>query len=114
MLAESQLQASEQVGFNIPARSVAEAIQLGGQFKSEIHVLVTDVIMPGMSGKDLAERLQGLRPLMRVLFVSGYTDDALGHHGVLKPGTHFLQKPFTRDALACKVRDILDSSNASD
>jgi FixJ family two-component response regulator len=61
-----------------------------------------------MSGKDLADRLKTLRPELKVLFTSGYTDDAIVHHGVLNPGTHFLQKPFSPKALSLKVREVLD------
>jgi two-component system cell cycle sensor histidine kinase/response regulator CckA len=65
--------------------------------------------MPGMSGRQLAQRLSHTRPELKVLFVSGYTDDAIVHHGILNPGTAFLQKPFTPQALARKVREVIEA-----
>jgi CheY-like chemotaxis protein len=74
----------------------------------KIHLLLTDVVMPQMGGKELANQLKLLRPDVKVLYTSGYTDDAIVHHGVLEAGTHFLQKPFSPVALAQKVREVLD------
>ncbi len=73
-----------------------------------VRLLVTDVVMPGMSGPDLARGVQVARPDIRVLFMSGYTDEAMGAHGVLGEGTQFIQKPFTADALRRKIREALD------
>jgi two-component system, cell cycle sensor histidine kinase and response regulator CckA len=79
------------------------------QHASTIHLLLTDVVMPEMSGRVLAEQFAKLKPTAKVLFMSGYTDDAIVHHGVLSAGTAYLQKPFSPDTLARKVRDVLDS-----
>lgn len=91
------------------AASPDEAIAIERHYSEQIDPMITDIVMPGMSGRQLAERLAPLRPGMRVLFVSGYTDDAIVHQGILDPGTAFLQNPFTPAALAKKVRDVLES-----
>jgi PAS domain S-box-containing protein len=101
------------------AASGHEALQLGKQLETlrlverhgkDIDLLVTDVIMPGMSGRELGLLLASPHPRMKVLYVSGYTDESIVHHGVLEPGVAFLQKPFTAEMLARKVREVLDSS----
>jgi PAS domain S-box-containing protein len=86
-----------------------EALRLCQQFDGGIQLLITDVVMPQMNGRELAERLKTMRPETRVLYMSGYTDAAIMHHGVLEPAVAFLQKPFTPDALARKVREVLDA-----
>jgi len=84
------------------------ALEISARFAGAIDILVTDVVMPGMSGRELAQRLAPLRPSMKVLYTSGYTDDAMVRQGVLNAGVAFLQKPFVPDSLARKVRDVLD------
>ncbi len=85
-----------------------EALFICGQHKEPIHLLVTDVVMPGMSGRELSERLTSLRPEIKILYMSGHTNGAIFHQGVLEPGVILLQKPFTLEALARKVREVLD------
>jgi len=91
------------------AASGADALRIAEQAAERIDLLLTDVIMPGMGGREVALLLAPARPNMRVLFVSGYTDESIVHDGILEPGVAFLQKPFTADALAGKVRDVLDA-----
>ena len=76
--------------------------------QADVQIVVTDVVMPKMSGRELIERLRVDRPSLRVLFMSGYTDDAIVQHGVLEAGVEFIQKPFAMRALTRKVRSILD------
>jgi PAS domain S-box-containing protein len=87
-----------------------EALHLAEQHAGPIHLLLTDVVMPNMGGRELAERLVAARHDTKVLYLSGYTDDAIVHHGVLEPGIAFLQKPFTLQGLARKLREVLDAS----
>jgi PAS domain S-box-containing protein len=91
----------------VEAGSAAAALDLADRHPGPIHLLLTDVVMPGMSGKALADRLGGRMPRLRVLFTSGYTDDAIVQHGVLEPGIAFLEKPFTPDVLLRRVREVL-------
>jgi hypothetical protein len=83
------------------------AIDLAGQHQGTIHMMVTDVIMPGMTGKELADGLSLMRPEMKVLFISGYSGDVIAHRGVLDDSVAYLPKPFTPSVLAAKVREVL-------
>ncbi len=93
----------------VAAANPDEALAIIRDFKGHIDLMVTDVVMPGMSGRQLAERLAKILPDLKVLFVSGYTDDAIVHHGILDPGTAVLQKPFTPQTLARKVREVIEA-----
>jgi two-component system, cell cycle sensor histidine kinase and response regulator CckA len=93
----------------VVAGSADESVALAQARQDAIHLLLTDVVMPGSNGRELYDRLRKLRPELKVLFMSGYTTDIIGHHGVLDPGVHFLHKPFTRSALSAKIRQALES-----
>jgi two-component system cell cycle sensor histidine kinase/response regulator CckA len=99
----------EAVGYTVIAiGKPEEALALCGDPGAAIDLLITDVIMPGMSGKELRDRVELTRPGIKVLFMSGYTSDVIAHRGVLEEGVHFLQKPFSMNDLARKVRDLLN------
>ena len=85
------------------------ALELAATHAGDIDLLVTDVVMPGMSGPEVSQILGLSRKSMRTLFLSGYTDESIVHRGLLNPGMAFLQKPFTADRLASKVRAVLDA-----
>jgi CheY-like chemotaxis protein len=100
----------ERLGYTVrQASNAQEALAVAREHQGPIHLLVADVVMPGASGRELARQLVDTRPDTKVLYVSGYTDDAIVHHGMLEPGLAFLHKPFTPDALARKVRELLDA-----
>jgi PAS domain S-box-containing protein len=97
----------------LEAMSGEEALRIAEENAGErIDLLLTDVVMPKMSGRELADRLENSRPGLKVLFASGYTDDAIVRHGVLEPGVSFLQKPFSLATLGQKIREVLDGAEA--
>jgi CheY-like chemotaxis protein len=85
-----------------------EALHICHHFNDQIHLMLTDVVMPRMSGRELANQLMATHPDMKVLYMSGYTDNAIAHHGILEEGMNYIQKPFTMDGLARKVREVLE------
>jgi len=98
-----------QYGYTVlSAKSPSDALIMAKHSGEPIHLLVTDVVMPEMNGKELMERISAVRPGIKCLFMSGYTANAIAHHGVLDSGVHFLQKPFSVRHLAEKIREVLD------
>ncbi len=103
-------QVLDRLGYTVlEAPNGEAALHLATKHRGPIHLLLTDVVMPELGGRQLAERLTPLRPGLKVLYVSGYTDDAVVRHGVLEAGIAYLQKPFTPEILARKVREVLDT-----
>ncbi|MEW6489225.1 MAG: response regulator, partial [Thermodesulfobacteriota bacterium] len=98
----------EELGYTVLAAATpAEALRTAQAYPGEIHLLITDVVMPGMNGRELAERLGAMRRGLRCLFISGYTADLVAHRGILDEGVRLLQKPFTVRELSAKVRQAL-------
>jgi CheY-like chemotaxis protein len=96
-------------GYRVLSASSGEAaLAVAGEDSAPIHLLVTDVVMPGMNGRQLAERLARAHPETRTLFTSGYTENIIAHHGVLERGIEFLSKPYTLETLTSRVREMLD------
>jgi DNA-binding NtrC family response regulator len=93
----------------LEAQDGSDALQVGEQHSGSIDLLLTDMVMPHMNGKELAEQMCDRRPGMRVLFISGYTDNVIAQQGMLDPGVTLLPKPFTMEDLLHKVRSALDS-----
>jgi len=99
----------ENNGFKVlVAENGTEAIELAEHKRQPIHLLLTDVVMPGMSGRELANYLTAKRPDMSVIYMSGYTNDAIAHHGVLDSGVFLIEKPFSQETLIRKLREVLD------
>jgi DNA-binding response OmpR family regulator len=100
----------EKAGYAVTeASSAEEVLSEAAVYSSSIELLVTDVVLPRMNGKELARTLQKLSPHLKVLYVSGYTSDVLSHNGAFEPGVNFIQKPFDSSELLTKVREILDN-----
>jgi CheY-like chemotaxis protein len=98
-------------GYHVLAASNGEeALSISQDLESDIKLMITDVVMPQMSGRELAERVLAVRPNLPVLFMSGYTDDAIVRHGLLDEKLHFIQKPFDSATIGRKVREVLDST----
>lgn len=99
----------ERSGYTVlTAPTPREALDLATRFDGPIHMLITDVVMPGMNGKELQRNIQSIKPGIKILFMSGYTSDIIAHRGVLEDNVNFLQKPFSVESLSVKVREILD------
>jgi two-component system sensor histidine kinase EvgS len=94
----------------LTARTPGKALGLAKEHAGELHLLITDVVMPEMNGRDLAERLHILYPGIKILFMSGYTANVIAHRGVLDKGVNFVQKPFSTKDLAAKVRAAIDTA----
>lgn len=100
----------ESIGYTvIEAASGTEALQRSNELAGAIHLLLTDIVMPEMNGRELADQIVHMRPEIKILFTSGYTDEAIVRHGVLEPGIAFIQKPYRPRALARKIREVLDN-----
>lgn len=110
MVRDLSRQILEDCGYTVlEAGNGVEALEICGQSDCKIDLLMTDVVMPQMGGRELAEKLAATHPRIKILFTSGYTDDSVVRHGVIEVGTNFIQKPFSPTALALKVRNILDA-----
>ncbi len=100
----------EEQGYTVLATSTpGEAIRMAGEYSGEINLVMTDIVMPEMNGRDLARNLLSIYPNIKHLFMSGYTANVIAHHGIMNEGVHFIQKPFTIQNMAAKVREALDS-----
>ena len=95
----------------LEAEDGENALNLSETIERPIHLLLTDLVMPVMSGTDLAEKLQSIRPETRVIYMSGYTDNSIVHHGILRHDINFIKKPFSPESLGKKVRHVLDKDN---
>jgi len=111
MILDIAVKILQRQGYTVMAAATpGEAIRLAREHTGDIHLLITDVVMPKMNGRDLAKNLLSLYPKLKRLFMSGYTADVIAHHGVLNEDVHFLQKPFSVQALTAKVRKVLEET----
>ena len=93
----------------LEAGNATEALQIARDCPGPIHLLLTDIVMPGLKGEELVERVMSIRPDLKVLYMSAYTEDAIVNLGILAPGTNFIEKPFGPEDLARKVRKVLEA-----
>ena len=108
-LRELAVEFLESTGYSVlEAGDSEKALEIARTHEGPIHLLMTDVVLPKMSGRVVAEKLTELHPATKVLFVSGYTDDVIVRHGILNEGVAFLEKPYTRESLTSKIRTMLD------
>lgn len=102
----------ERCGYEVlAAASATEALELAQGRQGPIDLLLTDVVMAHVDGHELASRLSALRPGLKVLFASGYTENVVVHRGIVDPGVHFIAKPYSFDALSARVREVLDGQD---
>jgi DNA-binding NtrC family response regulator len=100
------------IGYHVlAANSPVDALRLVEDHQGEIHLLLTDVVMPDMNGRDLAKQVQKMYPEIKTLYMSGYTANVIAHHGVLDEGINFIQKPFARGDLSIRIREALGSNS---
>jgi CheY-like chemotaxis protein len=100
----------QQYGYRVlTASTPGQAISIANEYRDGIQIMVTDIIMPEMNGRDLSKKLLAINPKLKSLYMSGYTSNVIVHHGILDPGVHFIQKPFSIKEFAKKVRTILDN-----
>lgn len=101
-----------QIGYNVlSASNGKEAMHVSQTYPHRIHLLITDVLMPEIDGPELAKTLCAVRPDLRVIYISGYTDDCLAPEGILEPGTVLVNKPFSVRVLSAKMREVLDGTH---
>jgi CheY-like chemotaxis protein len=104
----------ERSGYTVlAAANAAEALNRAQRYPGTIDLLLTDVVMPEMNGKDLLNRIREICPQIKVLFMSGYTDNVVSQYGILEKGVNYIQKPFSNNALAQKLRSVLDNPDAA-